>query len=348
MPLIKLFQEHRYKVELFAGQDNFLSQLLPLGVKFLKMPIKPGSRNIFREAVTFISFFFYLKKKYHLAIHFTIKPVIYGGLACRFFRIPYFCVIPGIGSMIMRKNFSQKILVILYKFALANAKKVMFLNQDNIDLFLKYKIVSPAQAVLLPGEGVDIQHFYYVKPQITTRKFLFMGRILADKGINEFVMAAKNIRLQNPEIEFFVLGPLGEENPSAIEKNLFERWVKEGIITYLGTKNDVRNIIAAMHCVVLPSHSIEGLPRVLLEAAAMGRVIIASDTPGCKDVVTPENGFLCQAKDVDSLVSAMNSFLELSDEAMEVMGKAGRELVKKKFTEEKVIEKYKEVLSKFL
>jgi len=203
---------------------------------------------------------------------------------------------------------------------------------------------------LLPGSGIDLNHFYprnnsnvaNVKDQAFV--FLFMGRVLKDKGVEEFVGAARLVKPLYKKVTFCILGFMDAKNSTAISQDLLDSWVAEGIVEYLGAALDVRNHIANSDCVVLPSYR-EGTPRSLLEAAAMARPIIATDVAGCRDVVNDQmNGFLCKPYDSKDLFLKMKKMLELDASQRKQMGLEGRIKVEREFNENLVISKYRNVI----
>ena len=203
----------------------------------------------------------------------------------------------------------------------------------------------PERARILHGEGVDLAHFVYTalpdKPEFT---FVLIGRLLWDKGVGEYVEAARRLRAQYPHARFQLLGPVGVANPSAITQEDVDGWQREGVIEYLGEAHDVRPHIANADCVVLPSYR-EGVPRTLMEASAMGRPIVATDVPGCREVVADGvTGLLCEAKSADSLAAKLAQMLDMSSEARRTMGQHGRHKVAAEFDEAAVVERYKDTL----
>jgi glycosyltransferase involved in cell wall biosynthesis len=205
--------------------------------------------------------------------------------------------------------------------------------------------VRSDQARLLPGSGVDLERFKPVQLPDGSTTFLLVARLLRDKGVVEFVEAARMLRARLPTARFQLLGPIDEDNRTAISRRELQSWVAEGAVEYLGTTDDVRPYIAAASAVVLPSYR-EGMPRSLLEAAAVGRPLVAADVPGCRDVVEDGvNGYLCTVRDPSSLASAMQRLAELPLPERLVMGQAARRKVQERFNEEFVVQAYLDVLA---
>ena len=276
---------------------------------------------------------------------YTIKPNIYGSLAAASLGIPAIPNVSGLGTAFMCDGPLQQIVTRLYRFGFRRVPVVFFQNGEDRDLFVRRRLVRDAQARVLPGSGVDLDRFTPAPQAEGPPTFLLVGRLLRDKGVYEFVEAARSLGETLAGARFQLLGPIDEGNRTAIQRGELDRWVREGVVEYLGTTDDVRPFIAASTAVVLPSYR-EGLPRSLLEAAAMGRPLVAADVPGCRDVVEDGvNGFLCVVRDAASLASAMRRLAELSPERRNEMGAAGRRKVEEQFSEEFVVRAYLDVLA---
>jgi len=275
---------------------------------------------------------------------YTIKPNIYGSLAARLCGVPAVPNISGLGTVFLRGGLLGWFASVLYRRGLRGAPIVFFQNGEDLSEFVERKLVRPDQARLLPGSGIDLDRFAPAQLPPGPVTFLLIGRLLGDKGVREFVEAARTLRREGSEARFQLLGPLDAGNRTAITRAELDSWVEEGTLENLGETDDVRPFIARCHAVVLPSYR-EGLPRSLLEGAAMGRPLIASDVPGCRDVVDDGvNGILCAPHDAGSLAGAMRKLLTMSDEERSAMGAAGRAKVQAQFSEERVIEAYLQAL----
>jgi glycosyltransferase involved in cell wall biosynthesis len=217
-----------------------------------------------------------------------------------------------------------------------------------MELFLGRKLVREDQAALLPGSGISLDKFKpAAHPQAETSnfRFLLIGRLLWDKGVGEFIEAARLVRASHPQARFQLLGQLGADNRTAVPPVQLASWVNEGTVEYLGTTDDVRPFIQAADCLVLPSYR-EGLPRVLLEGSAMGKPVIATDVPGCRDVVQHrQTGLLCAVRSAEALAAAMIEMMELAPAERADMGARGRMRVEHEFCETKVVERYMAALS---
>ena len=281
-------------------------------------------------------------------IGYTIKPNIFGSLACRLLGIPTINVIPGRGRAFERDDWLQGLVRLLYRLALGGSRRVFFLNPDDLEMFISRRILPPEICAHLPGEGIDLTHYDFAQLPDTEHapfRFLFIGRMMKTKGAIEFVAAAQHIRRRRSGVVFQLLGGCDDDDPAFIPCRELHKWNEKGAVQYLGTTNDVRPFIRDASCLVLPTFYPEGLPRVLLEGAAMGRPLIASDWPGCREIIQDgENGFLCGPRDIMDLVRQMERMLLLSKEERARMGRKGREIVRRNFTEEKILARYLEIL----
>ncbi len=282
-------------------------------------------------------------------IHYTIKPNIYGSLAAKLANIPSLAITTGLGYTFLNNNMVAKVARLLYKLAFYFPKEIWFLNEDDRQVFLQHKLVNQDKAVLLHGEGVDLSHF---EPQVMSAtdgnvRFLLIARMLWDKGVGEYVEAAKIVRQQYPQAVFQLLGACGVANPSVIEREQISKWEQAGIIEYLGTTPDVRPIIANADCVVLPSYR-EGIPRTMIESAAMAKPLIVTDVPGCRDVILPgKTGWLCPVKDAHALANCCEQLITMTAEQRNLIGYAGRTFMNLKFDEKIVIEQYLQTLQRY-
>lgn len=275
---------------------------------------------------------------------FTIKPNIYGCIAARSLGIPAIANISGLGTVFIKRGPLLALVTRLYRFGLKRAAVVFFQNPDDRALFLERRIVRAEQTRLLPGSGVDLDRFAPAQPPSGPATFLLIARLLGDKGIREFVAAARSLRTELPTARFQLLGPIDEGNRTAISRAELDSWIAEGVVEYLGQTDDVRPFVAAASAVVLPSYR-EGLPRTLLEAAAMARPLIATDVPGCREVVEDGvNGYLCQVRDSATLAKAMRKLANLPIAERSAMGEAGRRKVQEQFSETVVIGAYLDAL----
>jgi len=340
-----------HRVTIFAPFDETVSQLIGIGCNFRHLAMDPHGLNPFRDFALLRRF----KKVFDderpdVILGFTIKNNIYGAIAARHLRIPFVPTVTGLGSAFLGSRVLRWIAERLYRIAFSTPSFVLFQNEDDRRLFIQRCLISPSQARLIPGSGIDLLHFAPAPfpKQGGAPTFLLVGRVLKEKGVCEFVEAAKLVRRHHPSACFRLLGAVDLGNRSAISMTDVAAWQEQGWVEYLGFADDVRGTIAEAHCVVLPSYR-EGAPRTLIEAAAMARPVIATDVPGCRSVVEHgTTGLLCAARDPASLADACRQVIELSHEELERMGQLGRRKMEREFDQEIVASTYRELLPQAL
>ena len=341
-----------YEIVVVAPPDDQVPRLETAGLRFIPLqqlaakgmnPVQDF--RLYRELKTI-----YRREQPAVIFHYTPKPNIYGSLAAAAAGIPAVAVVTGLGYTFLNGWLLRQVASGLYRFALRHARQVWFLNRADRDLFLQRWLVKPAKASLLPGEGVNTHETYRpdgippALPPAGTTRFLLIGRLLYDKGVREFVEAARRLRATHPEARFMLLGYLHIKNPSAVSAEQLDEWVAEGCVEYLGSTDDVRPYIASADCVVLPSYR-EGMSTTLQESAAMARPLIATDIPGCRELVNNGvTGFLCKPRDAGSLAQQMARFLRLSRAEQQQMGIAGRQKMTDEFSIKQVVAIYRDFL----
>lgn len=331
---------------MIAPRDPAADQRIrELGIERIPIAIERAGLNPLADLRLLARYRSLLKRLQPAAyLGYTIKPNIYGSFAAASLGIPALPNVSGLGTAFIRGGPLQAIVTRLYRIGFARAPVVFFQNDEDRELFVSRRIVRPGQARVLPGSGVDLDHFSPAPPPGGPLVFLFIGRLLRDKGVVEFVEAARSLRADRPDARFQLLGAVDEGNRTAIPQSEVDRWVSEGVVEHLGMADDVRPFIAAATAVVLPSYR-EGLPRALLEAAAMARPLIAADVPGCRDVVEDGvNGYLCTVRDAGSLAAAMRRLAQLPAAQRLAMGEAGRRRVQERYSEALVVRAYLDVL----
>jgi len=281
-----------------------------------------------------------------LIFHYTIKPNIYGTVAASLLKIPAIAVVTGLGYVFTNRTAISMFVGSLYKLALRLAYKTIFLNNDDLNLFVKKGLVDANKVGVFPGEGVDVEVFKSRRGHGNIREydFILIARMLWDKGVMEYIEAAAVVKDKYPDIFFGLLGPIDNGNPAAISEERIMGWENDGVVKYLGVTDDVKGVLEKTGCVVLPSYR-EGVPRVLLEAASMSVPVVASNVPGCRDVVDDGvTGFLCKVKNVSSLASAMCKIIDLKNEEKIKMGEMSRGNVVRMFSYDVVIESYRDIM----
>ncbi len=283
-------------------------------------------------------------------LSFTIRPNIFGSLVARILSIPIISNVTGIGPLAEDDSILYNLIRQFYKYAFRKNKTIFFQNEDDLNFFLSNKYVQKYQSILIPGSGVDTNYFY---PQIKTSKefsFLMISRLIKDKGVIEYLEAAKIVKEKYPEIQFKLLGPYWTQSVgknTLVPKDI-ESWIASNTIEYLGYTYDVRPAIANSNYLVLPSYR-EGCSNVLMQGASMEKPLIATDVTGCKNLIEDKlTGFLCRVKDIKNLSEQMIKLYELSEENRNLMGRKGREKMKNEYQKSIVIDAYKNALSNLI
>jgi len=339
-----------YTVETLAPSDMYTEKLINIGVKqhhSLKMDM--CGMNPFKESMALLEIAKMIRRiRPDIIFCYTPKINIYTSLVARFFRIKTVVNISGIGNSFSSGRLVKNITLILYRIALRKSFRVFFQNFDNQTLFLEKGLVEKTNSERLPGSGVDLNKFRCDENIIYHKKkfvFFLASRLYLEKGIKEYIEAARIIKKKYPETEFQIVGFIGYNNASAITKAEINQWVTEGIIKYFGATDDIKSFYSNADCVVLPSYYNEGVPRTLLEAASMSLPIITTDSVGCRDTVDDGvTGLLCKIKDEIDLASKMERMINMPFEKRIEMGKAGRLKMENEFDESIIISKYLSLL----
>ena len=275
----------------------------------------------------------------------TIKPIIYSGILLKTFKnkIKFISAISGLGSMFIGDSLSSHLrkffFTLAYRLAFNNKVHVIFQNNDDKIFFIRKKILKNFQCHLIKGSGVDLNKFHYEVESISSIKVIFLGRLLKDKGITEFIDSARLTRNIHPEIKFFVVGDSDYNNPSSISNEQILSWKDEGIVEFLGYKKNINEILRKANIVVLPSYR-EGLPKVLIEAASTGRSVVTTNVPGCRDaIINNKTGLLVPVKDSEALHKAIVR-LALNNDLRLKFGKNGREFAEMEFSIDDVVRKH--------
>ena len=331
--LISALIEKGHEVIALTPYDIDVDNLKALGATLVETPIDRRGTN----PITDYSLMKLYKKELKrinpdLVITYTIKPNVYGGLVCRQMKIPYVANVTGLGTAFESSGVLKKVATILNKTALKRAKVVFFENTKNRDAFVNTGIVAQGKTHVLHGAGVDLNHFSYKQyPNNPEFRFLFIGRVMKEKGVDELLQSMKRLVSEGVQCSLDILGYY-EEN----YKDILDEAVKEGWLRYHGNQPDVRPFIAACDCFVLPSYH-EGMANTNLECASSGRPIITSNIPGCKEAIVEGSGLLCEPKNVESLYKTMKEMIELSKKEREQMGRVGRKHMEDVFDKQKVV-----------
>ncbi len=348
--LIRALVGQGYEVVAVAPPDEYVDRLLSLGCRYIPLPMDNQGTHPGRDLALLWRFWRILRQERPAVfLGYTVKPNVYGSLAAHALGIPVVNNIAGLGAVFIKNSWLTRVVRGLYRMALTRSAKVFFQNNDDRRMFIEGGLVRAEVTDRLPGSGVDLGMFS-LTPALSRGerahvRFLLIARMLLDKGVGEYVEAARKIRRRYANAEFCLLGFLDVQNPAAISRAQMDEWVAEGVVSYLGATDDIRPFIAEADCVVLPSYR-EGVPRTLLEAAAMGRPIVTTDSVGCREVVDDGvNGYLCKPRDADDLAEKMERMIALAPEVRAEMGRRGREKMEQQFDESIVIRSYLDVLS---
>ncbi|HDU8586248.1 TPA: glycosyltransferase family 4 protein [Vibrio alginolyticus] len=338
--LIELSKNYSSVYSLASGADKKEIEVIEsLYTTYYDYPVSRNGLNPVLDVITLFSLCrFNLKKKPNVVLSYTIKPIIWGGLAARFTNVKsFYAMVTGLGYAFQKGGVAKNLLNVLVKFlyrsALKKSKGVIFQNRDNMQVFIDEGIVPKEKCFLVNGSGVDLSH-YSLSPLPSNPHFLLIARLLGDKGIREYVQAAKLIKQKYPEAVFELVGP-EDPSPDGIKLDEVHQWTESGAIKYSGATTDVRPFIEKCAIYVLPSYH-EGMPRTVLEAMAMGRPILTTDVPGCREtVIDGENGWLVEKANAEQLAERMIWFIENQDKWQE-MGKSSHDMAYEKFDVHKV------------
>ncbi|KQS04355.1 glycosyl transferase [Sphingomonas sp. Leaf357] len=346
--LIERLQHEGFDVVAVAPRDAYSAALVAMGVRYFPIEIDSKGLSPLQDIMLTVEYYRILKRLRPAAyLGWTIKPNVYGSLAAHALGIPVINNISGLGTAFIKVGLLTRLVRRLYRAALSRSATVFFQNRHDRDLFVAQDLVSSMQTALLPGSGIDLAHFAPdPAEEAPVPTFLMVARLLRDKGVVEFADAARIVQQARPDARFELLGFLDVQNRTAIDREMVECWEREGVLHYLGEASDVRPHLARAMAVVLPSYR-EGMPRSLLEAAAMGRPLIATDVPGCTEIARHgDNALLCRARDAASLAEAMLAMLALTPADRATMGARSRKIAEQEFDVTLVEARYLEAIGR--
>ncbi|HFD7850816.1 TPA: glycosyltransferase family 4 protein [Klebsiella michiganensis] len=326
-----------------APVDPYSEKLRELGCHFEPLYMDRGSTNPIKDMRTTWHYYqIFLRLKPDLVFNFTPKVNIYSTLAAQFVKAKVVNNIAGLGSLFVSHSLASRIAKLLYRISQPLADFVFFQNEEDRKLFLDAGIVKQQFTDRLPGSGVDLSRFVVTPaPDDGSVRFTLVARMLREKGVELYVEAARQLHQQYPNLEFNLLGFIDEDNPSGISRTQIEQWQNDGTINYLGTTDDVTKVLANQDCVVLPSYYREGVPKSLLEAAAMGKPIVTTDNVGCRETVDNGlSGFLCTPNDLLSLKNALDKIITMTHAQRKKFGCTGRIKIENEFDENMIIKAY--------
>jgi glycosyltransferase involved in cell wall biosynthesis len=346
---VKALLNRGYKVIALAPDDSYSARVRELGCGFVHIPIDNNGTNPWRDLLLLVRYFRILRALRPAAfLGYTVKPNVYGSIAAHALGIPVINNIAGLGAAFISETYVTAIVRWLYKFSLKRSHRVFFQNAEDQQFFLALGIVQKNRSALLPGSGLNLSRYQARPPAPFGNRpfrFLLVGRLLKDKGLEEYAAAARQLQARFANVECQLLGFPDPANANSVSMERVRAWESEGLLRYLGKTDDVRPFLDQADCVVLPSYR-EGVPRALLEAAAMARPIVATDVVGCRDAVDDgSNGYLCRARDTADLAAKMAQVLTLAPDDRLAMGAAGRAKVEREYDEQIVINKYLHALN---
>ena len=349
MNFIRALQAEGHEIHTIAPVDPYTQFLEKEGCKHHKVKMDSRGANPIKDMALLIELgLIYKKLRPDVILHYTIKPNVYGTIAATVLNIPVINNVCGLGTVFLKKSLTSAIAIWLYKISFRFANKVFFQNPEDRDLFISKNLVPENSSDLLQGSGIDLNRFA-PSGQSKNNKFTFLlvSRLITDKGIIEYIEAIQKLKKKGTDFKFQLMGPSDEKHKRGIKEATIKGWVDSGAVEYLGTTDDVRPFINAADCIVLPSYR-EGTPRTLLEAASLAKPIIATDVPGCHQVVQHGvNGFLCKMQDADDLAAKMEEMGNLDKLTLKEFGKNGRQKMVLDYDEKFVIKKYIDALRSF-
>lgn len=345
--LIELLISQGHSVVVIAPYTGVAEKLEALGAKYYELKVDRHGLNPIKELGVFSFFRSVLKKeKPNIVFSFTIKPNLYLGISCRMLNIPCVMNITGLGEGLMHEGRTKQMLLKIYPIATKKAVCIFFQNTFNRQFFIDHKLADPKVFRMLPGSGVDVTNFKPMEYPDEDKgiRFLFVSRIVKDKGIDELLCAIKEIKSKHENVEFHFVGGCADEYKESLEK-----WKSDGLIVYHGrvAPEEMKNYYKMAHCLIHPSYH-EGMANVILESAACGRPCMASDINGCKEGIDDgKTGFVFKVKSSAAIVEKIEAFLALSHDEKIAMGLAGRRKMEREFDRQIVVQAYMDVLYQY-
>lgn len=341
LEIVERFIKDGHEVHISSPYGERIEDLKALGAIYHEIKMERHGMNP-KDELRILGEYKKLMKevKPDICLGFTIKPNIYGAIAARGQHIPFVANITGLGTAVENPGLSQKISILLYKYAFKSVQRVFFQNEENKKFFDDHGLAK-GKGMIIPGSGVNLERYPYREyPEDGTIKFAFISRIMKEKGIDQYLDAAEAMKGRN--VEFHVCGFCEPEYDGRLQEE-----DKKGVVQYHGMIRDVTGFMGDMHCIIHPTYYPEGISNVLLEACATGRPIITTDRSGCREVVdNGVNGYMVECRSSESLIKAVEKFLKLSWEEKKKMGTEARRKVEREFDRQIVVEKYVEEVNK--
>ena len=343
--LIQTLIKKNYEVYLLAPKDKSISKIKSINkinCKFLSINFYSHSKSIVGNIKLILDYFFIIKKiKPDYFFSFTIKPNILGSFVSNLLKIKTVNTISGLGSSYINNFFLKKLTLLFYKLSLSKSQKIFFHNKYDLSTFLKKNIVKKNQAETISGSGVNINIKKKLNYKVGKNSFIFIGRLIKDKGIYEYINLAQYFKLKlKKNFNFYIVGQLDKNNPFSIKPEFINYLDKKKVIKFLGHVDNISKIINLASCVILPSYR-EGLSRTLLECALYRKFIITTDVPGCKDIIKNNiNGFLCKPHNNNSLIKSVKKYINLPKKEIYKMISANYQKVRNEYNEDDVVARY--------
>jgi glycosyltransferase involved in cell wall biosynthesis len=343
--IIQKLIDEKFQVYIVQPYGEKVEKIKEMGCECIDLPLDRRGTNPVTDAKLFRNYFKIIKGiGPDVVISYTVKPNVYGGFVCRLLNIPHIPNITGLGTAVEKKSLMQKVMLMMHRVALKKSSCIMFQNEENKQLFEKEKIGNGRRR-LIPGSGVNTEHFSLLEYPIQKKtEFVFISRIMKEKGIDQYLEAAEHITRKYPETKFHVCGFCEDDYEDKLQE-----LEKKGIIRYHGMISDIREVLNYTHCTIHPTYYPEGMSNVLLESAASGRPIITTNRSGCREIVDNSiNGYVVEQENSRDLIDKIEKFLTLSYEEKEGMGLSGRKKVKEEFDREIVVKAYVEEIKEIL
>jgi len=352
--LIRLLQLNGYNIYVGAPSDlKYTKELKYIGCNVLRWKIDRVSTNPIKELRAIYSLSQIIKKvKPSVVLSFTPKGNIYSNVIGKAYPFVLINNVSGLGRTLTDQFLIGRLYSIIYKSLTSSVNHYFFQNSRDYRLFYRLGILKSSSHTIIPGSGVDVNRFKPVDTLVRTgteMRFIFVGRMIKEKGVLEFIESAKILRQQYPGVSFYILGIKDLRSKSSISMNMIDIYVKDGLIKYLNQSDNVFNILREMDCLILPSYYAEGIPRSILEASSTGLPIITTNMPGCSDAVRDGvTGFLCRPQDPIDLAKKIEQMIKLSTTRRQSMGLNGRKLMISEFDEKLVLNAYISIINKTL
>lgn len=345
---IRAFHDLGFNVVCLSPKDDFSHRLVDeFGVKHVALPMIGKSTGLVQELRSLLFIWKTVRRlQPDFVFNFTIKLNLYGGLACTALRVPFANNISGLGTAFIHDSLLFRRVRQVYGWVNRRARHLFFQNEEDLAVFRDAGLLGKTQMTLLPGSGVDLDHFAFQPlPEAESITFVMIARLLGDKGVREYAGACRLLKERGVAARCLLVGPLGVSNHSAVSEEEVAGWQGDGILEYRGATDDVRPVIAESHVLVLPSYR-EGMPRTVLEAAAMGRPAIVTDVPGCRQAIEAgKTGWLCEVRSAESLAEQMLKFIAMGEEDRQQAGVAARARMEASFSEARVVQAYLDCLA---